>query len=221
VGFVGGCKGDLEGYDFRLGGDCWLMLEGMLDLTVFRVTGGEVRLAMVMVVDGGGNGISQFDFDIINNIPSIDVPMKTLDSFNLTNINFIKIDVEGHEKEVLEGSIETLKRNNYPKILFESWDPEQVTEEAMVIEGLKHLFITQTVDQRIEEATSNVSLAFGPPPILYVPRSQVENEARLSRDAIEAAAPSSAHVNLPFAVDLGPGLVWRGDSDDEMTFDDD
>jgi hypothetical protein len=79
----------------------------------------------------------------------------------------------------------------------------------------------QERDQRIEEATSNVSLAFGPPPILYVPRSQVENEARLSRDAIEAAAPSSAHVNLPFAVDLGPGLVWRGDSDDEMTFDDD
>ena len=30
------------------------MLEGMLDLTVFGVTGGEVRLAMVMVVDGGG-----------------------------------------------------------------------------------------------------------------------------------------------------------------------
>ena len=32
------------------------MLEGMLDLTVFGVTGGEVRLAMVMVVDGGGKG---------------------------------------------------------------------------------------------------------------------------------------------------------------------
>ena len=28
----------------------------MLDLTVFGVTGGEVRLAMVMVVDGGGKG---------------------------------------------------------------------------------------------------------------------------------------------------------------------
>ena len=32
------------------------MLEGMLGLTVFGVTGGEVRLAMVMVVDGGGKG---------------------------------------------------------------------------------------------------------------------------------------------------------------------
>jgi len=32
------------------------MLEGMLDLTVFGLTGGEVRLAMAMVVDGGGKG---------------------------------------------------------------------------------------------------------------------------------------------------------------------
>jgi len=35
---------------------------------------------------------------------------------------------------------------------FESWNPDHVTEESMVIEGLKHLFVTQTLDQRIEEA---------------------------------------------------------------------
>jgi hypothetical protein len=35
---------------------------------------------------------------------------------------------------------------------FESWTPTDITEEEMVIEGLKHLFITQTLDQRIEEA---------------------------------------------------------------------
>jgi FkbM family methyltransferase len=72
--------------------------------------------------DGGGNGISKFENDNINNTLYINVPKNTLDSYQLTNIEFIKIDVEGHEKEVLEGSIETIKRNNYPKILFESWD---------------------------------------------------------------------------------------------------
>lgn len=35
----------------------------------------------------------------------------------------MKIDVEGHEKEVLEGALETLKRNNYPTFIFESWSP--------------------------------------------------------------------------------------------------
>ena len=35
---------------------------------------------------------------------------------------------------------------------FESWTPTDITEEEMVIEGLKQLFVTQTLDQRIEEA---------------------------------------------------------------------
>jgi hypothetical protein len=47
--------------------------------------------------------------------------MRRLDSFGLKDIGFIKIDVEGFEKEVLLGALETLKENNYPKILFESW----------------------------------------------------------------------------------------------------
>ena len=33
-----------------------------------------------------------------------------LDSLNLTNVDFIKIDVEGHELDVLKGSVETIKR---------------------------------------------------------------------------------------------------------------
>ena len=42
-------------------------------------------------------------------------------------------------------------RTGYTKY-FESWKPTEPTEEAMVIEGIKHLFVTQTLDQRIEEA---------------------------------------------------------------------
>lgn len=76
-------------------------------------------------LDGGGNGISAFEKDI--NTPSILVPVTTLDSFNLTNINFIKIDVEGHEEFVLRGAVKTLKHNKYPPILFESW-PERYTD---------------------------------------------------------------------------------------------
>ena len=75
-------------------------------------------------LDGGGNGISGFLQDERKNTPTIDCPTRTLDSFGLTNVNFIKIDVEGHEEFVLRGAVETLKNNGYPKILFESW-PER------------------------------------------------------------------------------------------------
>jgi FkbM family methyltransferase len=89
--------------------------------------------------DGGGNGISKFEYDVNKNTPTIVVPVKTLDSYNLQNVNFIKIDVEGHEKQVLEGAIETIKANNYPKILFESWDTNQ-SSEFNPVELRKELF---------------------------------------------------------------------------------
>ena len=45
---------------------------------------------------------------------------KTIDSFNLENIGFIKMDVEENELFVLKGALNTLKQSNYPTILFES-----------------------------------------------------------------------------------------------------
>lgn len=70
--------------------------------------------------DGGGNGVKVLT-ETDKTLPSFAIPVKTLDSFNIHNIGFIKIDVEGFEKEVLQGATETLKRSNYPPILFESW----------------------------------------------------------------------------------------------------
>jgi len=54
--------------------------------------------------------------------------------------------------ETARRALKSLSTKSGYNTYFESWDPEQVTEEAVVIEGLKHLFITQTLDQRIEEA---------------------------------------------------------------------
>jgi FkbM family methyltransferase len=38
------------------------------------------------------------------------VPMRTLDNFGFEDVDFIKIDVEGYEREVLYGAVDTLKR---------------------------------------------------------------------------------------------------------------
>lgn len=53
--------------------------------------------------------------------------MRTLDSFALFpqktkgRVGFIKIDVEGHELQVLKGALQTIRDNKHPPILFEVW----------------------------------------------------------------------------------------------------
>lgn len=91
--------------------------------------------------DGGGNGckvLCQQD----ENCKKIKIKVKTLDSFNLTNVGFIKIDVEGFEKEVILGSMETLIKNNYPNILFESWGEWKEKEGVPAIKIKQELFKT-------------------------------------------------------------------------------
>ena len=51
-------------------------------------------------------------------IETVVAPMKTLDSFNLTNVGFVKIDVEGHEEAVLGGGMNTLRREK-PNLMIE------------------------------------------------------------------------------------------------------
>lgn len=70
--------------------------------------------------DGGGNGFFLKNED--HNFNKISVDMKTLDSLNIEDkIGFIKIDVEGFELNVLKGAENTLKKNNFPKFIFECW----------------------------------------------------------------------------------------------------
>lgn len=71
-------------------------------------------------VDGGGNGIVPLNSDDEQK-KKVEVTTATLDYYELSNIKLIKIDVEGNELNVIKGALETLKRNNYPPILFESW----------------------------------------------------------------------------------------------------
>jgi FkbM family methyltransferase len=70
--------------------------------------------------DGGGNGIKPLSNSDAS-CKKLQIPVKTLDSFHLTNIGCIKIDVEGFEKEVIMGALTTLQESQYPPIIFESW----------------------------------------------------------------------------------------------------
>jgi FkbM family methyltransferase len=65
------------------------------------------------------------------------IPLKTLDSFNLSGIDMIKIDVEGFEEEILAGAFDTIKRNK-PVIVVEQQKHEykDATEKTPSIEIL-------------------------------------------------------------------------------------
>ncbi len=73
------------------------------------------QILNIVSLDGGGSTL--FNKSAILKTEEIEV--RTLDSFDINDINFIKIDVEDNELDVLMSSQNTLKRCNYPKILFE------------------------------------------------------------------------------------------------------
>jgi hypothetical protein len=54
--------------------------------------------------------------------------------------------------EALKHTLKSLTTARGYKTYFESWAPAELSEQEVVIEGLKHLFVTQSIDQRIEDA---------------------------------------------------------------------
>ena len=62
---------------------------------------------------------NEYECTTVNTTDRID--LIPLDYMTFNDIRLIKVDVEGHELEALKGGIETIKRNNYPPIIFEAW----------------------------------------------------------------------------------------------------
>jgi FkbM family methyltransferase len=127
-----------------------------LDYTVtpHRVAlGSEEGTSPFYIHSGGGGGNTCVKLNDTP-YPKIEVPMRTLDSFQIDNIGLIKIDVEGFEKNVLQGGLETLKRSGYPAILFESWAPWRDQENVPATAIREELFAyIRTIGYRIVPLT--------------------------------------------------------------------
>lgn len=100
----------------------------------------------IVSLDGGGSSLHNTVDPILN---TEEIEIKTLDSLNLENISFIKMDVENNEHQVLLGSIQTLQRCNYPPILFEmnkgNYELIKFLEsnnyKAMTLQNIEHMFL--------------------------------------------------------------------------------
>ena len=97
--------------------------------------------------------------------PNGDFDLKTLDSLNIQDkIDLIKIDVEGHEIEVLKGGIETIKKSQFDMLekisgftkdqakahLLEMLDGDLTHEKAVKILEFEQQFKEET-DQKARD----------------------------------------------------------------------
>jgi FkbM family methyltransferase len=87
-----------------------LALSGIHRLTVHRCALSDADGVAELHVPRSSNG--EASLRTLNvHADSVEVPLVTLDSFELADIGFFKIDVEGHEEQLLRGAEETLRRS--------------------------------------------------------------------------------------------------------------
>ncbi len=91
--------------DFR---DCYQQNVRKNNYVLHPIALGSKESFIDMNIVEGNTGHSHIN---TNTMGSGSIPLKTLDSFNFTDIDMIKIDVEGFEEEILLGAMDTIKRN--------------------------------------------------------------------------------------------------------------
>lgn len=116
---------------------------------------GEQRLVELRIISADGGGSSAASLSTHQTpMRTESVECRSLDSYRLSNVGLIKIDVEGAERLVIRGARRTLAENGYPKILFETWRPSRMPEAAKLraelfdeLESLGYRVIPTTYDE--------------------------------------------------------------------------
>ena len=102
------------------------------------------------------SSLNKIGYDCVENL----IKIKTLDEFNLTDVDLIKIDVEGHEAKVLNGALDTIKRNK-PILIIEIEHRHtrgQINEFFEMITNLKYkgFFLKNKKLLKIEDFSINI-----------------------------------------------------------------
>lgn len=86
-------------------------MEGVNNVHLYGVALGAQPGEITIQTTKGSSGDSQVS-------PGTGIEMKTLDSFDLPDVSFLKVDCEGFEEPILRGGIETIKRS-WPTVVVE------------------------------------------------------------------------------------------------------
>ena len=111
----------------------------------FALSSNEGKMKFYLDTFGANSSIEHFGSEEF-----ITVETKTLDSFNFENIKLIKLEAEGHEIEVLKGSINTLKNTEYITV---DYGPEKGKEGNMTLPEVTNFLFKENFI--IENASSN------------------------------------------------------------------
>ena len=111
----------------------------------FALSSNEGKMKFYLDTFGANSSIEQFGSEEF-----ITVETKTLDSFNFENIKLIKLEAEGHEIEVLKGSVNTLKNTEYITV---DYGPEKGKEGNMTLPEVTNFLFKENFI--IENASSN------------------------------------------------------------------
>jgi FkbM family methyltransferase len=108
--------------------------ENLSNITLHECALSDVESDSVMTTRDFNSGMSSLLERRFKDKNEVVVKTKILDSFNLPKIDFIKIDVEGYEKQVLIGGKETILKWK-PKIYIEIW-PKNVNPISELLSSM-------------------------------------------------------------------------------------
>lgn len=111
-----------------------------------------VQTLRIISNDGGGSSIQNQGTDALS---TEEVEIRTLDSLELDNIGFIKIDVEDNEVYALKGGIKTMERCGYPPIVYECNDASKNKDLWEFLTSLEFTIIKIAGVENMYLATKN------------------------------------------------------------------